>query len=141
MDLNMTLATTNAVLTTLSGVLLLVGYYFIRTGRRRRPHMWAMIGATACQGLFLISYLTRIYIGGTTAFQGTGIVRTVYFLVLSSHVLLAIAALPFILLTLWRAYRGQFGLHRRVARPTFWIWLYVSSTGPVVYWMLHRMYG
>lgn len=140
MDLNMMLATTNAVLTGTGGLLLLLGWYYIRN-RQQRKHMWAMIGATVVQGLFLISYLSRIAIGGTTQFQGTGFVRWIYLFVLVSHVLLAMVQLPFIAMALWRAYKGRFAAHKRVARITLPMWLYVSFTGPIVYWMLHRMYG
>lgn len=138
MDLNLTLATTNAVLTTTGGIFLLIGWYFIKQ-KEQAKHQKAMLAATITQGLFLISYLARILIGGTTPFPHEGVLRTIYFFVLVTHVALAAIQLPFIILVLWRAFRGQFALHRRVARYTLPMWLYVSFTGPVVYWMLHQM--
>lgn len=136
MTLNYTLATLNAALTTTGGILLLVGWYFIKRGARQN-HQRAMVAATVVQGLFLVSYLARIAIGGTTVYEGTGLARTIYLIILATHVLLAMVQLPFIVLTLWRAYKGEFALHRKVARVTLPMWLYVSFTGPIVYLMLH----
>ncbi len=110
----------------------------IRSGRRR-GHQWCMTVAFGCSVLFLVSYLYYHSHAGSTPFQGTGGIRTVYFAVLLSHTVLA-ALVPFLaVVTLYRARRGDFDRHRRIARWTLPIWLYVSVTGVVVYWMLYRL--
>ena len=90
--------------------------------------------------LFLISYLTYHYYHGDTRFLGQGIVRPIYFAVLITHVILAMAIVPLVLLTVFRAIRGEFDRHRRIARWTLPLWLYVSATGVFVYVMLYHLY-
>ncbi|MFZ4986976.1 MAG: DUF420 domain-containing protein, partial [Blastocatellia bacterium] len=89
--------------------------------------------------LFLVSYLTYHYYHGSTRFQGTGIIRTVYLSILGTHTVLAVVILPMILLTFARALRGDLSGHRKIARWTLPLWLYVSVTGVIVYLMLYRM--
>jgi uncharacterized membrane protein YozB (DUF420 family) len=128
----------NASLNALAGVLLVIAYALIR---QRRPiaHRNVMIAALACSVLFLTSYLIYHAQVGSVRFQGTGPVRTVYFTILLTHTILA-AAVPFLaVITVWRAYRKEYARHARIARWTLPIWLYVSVTGVVVYWMLYRM--
>ena len=101
-----------------------------------------MIGAVCCSSLFLISYVVY-HVGfgaGVTRFAGAGAVRTLYHTILISHTILAVTVVPFVIVTLRRALRGEFFRHRAVARWTFPIWLYVSVTGVIVYLMLYHIY-
>ena len=131
--------TIDAVLNTTSAVLLSFGYYFIRR-RNIRAHKACMLGAVGTSTLFLACYLTYHFFHGTTRFEGTGAVRTMYLTILGTHTVLAVAIVPLVLVTLYRALRERFDLHKRVARWTLPIWLYVSVTGVVVYWMLYHYY-
>lgn len=97
-----------------------------------------MLAACACSTLFLISYLVYHYQVGSVPFKGVGAVRVVYFVILISHTILAATVVPLAMITLSRALRERFDAHRRIARWTFPIWLYVSITGVVVYAMLYR---
>jgi uncharacterized membrane protein YozB (DUF420 family) len=132
------LPTVNALLNTLSAALLICGYLFIRQ-RRIAAHKASMLGAFAASSLFLISYLIYHSNIGSRAFQGQGWIRPVYYAILLSHVVLAAAILPLAIVTLKRAWTGQFERHAWIARRTLPIWLYVSVTGVAVYWMLYRM--
>ena len=96
-----------------------------------------MLAAFACSILFLISYLIYHYQVGSVPFKGQGPIRTVYFTILITHTVLATTVVPLVLITLIRALRERFDAHRRIARWTFPIWLYVSVTGVIVYWMLY----
>lgn len=129
----------NAALNAASALLLVAGYLQIRA-RRVRWHRALMLAAFAASILFLTSYLTYHYHAGSVRFPGQGWIRPVYFAVLISHTLLAAAVPPLAALTLWRAWRGEFPRHRRLARWTFPIWLYVSVTGVVIYVLLYRLY-
>ena len=128
---------TNAVLNGTSAALLLTGLYFIRQGRRE-AHKRCMIAALVVSTLFLVGYLTYHFQAGTTRYSGTGALRTLYLAILSSHTVLAITVPPLAITTLVRALQERFDRHRRIARITFPIWLYVSVTGVVVYWMLYH---
>ncbi|MCL4814940.1 MAG: DUF420 domain-containing protein [Vicinamibacteraceae bacterium] len=132
------LPTLNATLNLLATVCLVTGWRFIRQDEVGR-HRAAMVGALACSALFLTSYLVYHYYAGSRPFTGTGPIRTVYFFVLITHVVLAAAIVPLVLVTVTRAIRGEFERHRRIARWTLPIWLYVSVTGVIVYVMLYRM--
>jgi len=132
------LPTVDAALNTASATLLTLGYVFIRR-RNVRAHKTCMISAVATSALFLVCYLTYHYFHGTTRFTGSGALRAVYLAILGSHTILAAAIVPLVILTLYRALRGRFNLHRRIARWTLPIWLYVSVTGVVVYWMLYHL--
>ena len=128
----------NATLNSLATVLLVLAWIAIR---RRRPivHRNLMIAALACSVLFLTSYLIYHAQVGSVRFQGTGTVRTVYLSILLTHTVLA-ALVPFLVaVTVWRAYKKRWDRHVRLARWTLPIWLYVSVTGVVVYWMLYQM--
>lgn len=126
----------NAALNSLSAVFLFAGYLFIRA-RNREAHRNCMLAAFGCSILFLISYLIYHFQVGSVAFKGQGWIRSVYFSVLISHTILATAVVPLALVTLVRALRERFDAHRRIARWTLPIWLYVSVTGVIVYWMLY----
>ena len=132
------LPTLNATLNSLSAIFLVTGYISIRR-KHIGAHKAAMLSAFVTSSLFLTSYLTYHYYTGTHPFTGQGWVRPVYFTILISHTVLAAAIVPMILVTLRRAWVGNFQLHKRIARRTFPLWLYVSVTGVVVYWMLYRM--
>jgi putative membrane protein len=124
----------------LSGVALLVGWYFIRVRRSMPRHRAAMLTATACAGLFLVAYVTRWSLYGSKPFGGTGVWRTIYFANLVPHVLLAIVVGPLAgRLIYLAAVRGDFPAHRRLGRITLPIWLYVAASGWLVYYMLYRM--
>lgn len=135
------LPTINAMLNAMSGILIVIGFLFIRR-KRIAAHRACMIGAVTCSSLFLISYLVY-HVGfgaGVTRFTGAGWVRTAYHAILISHTILAVTVVPFVIVTLTRALRGEFIRHRRVARWTFPMWLYVSVTGVIVYLMLYHLY-
>jgi uncharacterized membrane protein YozB (DUF420 family) len=132
------LPTLNAALNTLSAVFLFAGFIFIKA-KRRDAHRRCMLVALACSTLFLISYLAYHYQVGSVPFKGHGWVRPLYFSILLTHTILAAAVVPLALITLVRALRERFDAHRRIARWTFPIWLYVSVTGVVVYLMLYRL--
>ena len=128
----------NAVLNTSATLCLLAGWRAIRR-RDERRHRAFMIAALACSALFLVSYLVYHAFAGSRPYGGTGVLRAVYFLVLITHVVLAAAIVPLVLVTVTRAWRGQFARHRAIARWTLPLWLYVSVTGVVVYLMLYRL--
>lgn len=132
------LPSVNAALNATSAVLLFSGWRAIRAGRRDL-HRALMLSAFASSTLFLAGYLTRIALTGTHRFPGTGLMRAAYFAVLGSHTVLAVTALPLVLRTLFLALRERFPDHRRIARWTLPVWLYVSVTGVVVYVMLYRL--
>ncbi|HBY62461.1 MAG TPA: DUF420 domain-containing protein [Solibacterales bacterium] len=132
------LPTLNASLNALATVLLVYGFVLIRQGRRA-AHQKAMLAALATSTLFLICYLVYHYNVGSVRFQKEGPVRSVYFTILITHTVLA-AFVPFLAgITLWRAWKGDFARHRKIAKVTLPIWLYVSVTGVIVYWMLYRL--
>lgn len=130
----------NAVLNSLSAVFLMAGYYFIRRGRID-AHRACMVGALSSSILFLVSYLIYHFVfHGLTRFTGQGLIRPVYFIILLTHTVLAVVIVPFVILTVWRAARRDFARHRKVARWTLPLWLYVSVTGVVVYLILYQLY-
>ena len=129
----------NACLNGTSAVLLFTGYRFIRS-RNVVAHRACQVAALIVSVLFLASYLTYHYNHGSTRFQGAGIVRPIYFTILTTHTILAIVIVPLVILTFYRALRNDFARHRRIARITLPLWLYVSITGVIVYLMLYQIY-
>lgn len=129
----------NAVLNGISAVLLGSGYVAIRR-RSVAWHKTFMLSACTTSALFLISYLTYHYHVGSRPFPGQGSIRVVYFAVLLSHTVLAVVIVPLVLMTLYRAVTAQWQRHRRLARWTLPLWLYVSVTGVVIYVMLYQLY-
>lgn len=129
-----TIAACNAI----SGVLLIAGFVFIRRGQVAQ-HKACMLSAFAVSVAFLAIYLWRHFAVGITYFHGSGWMRGTYFFVLGTHTPLAVLILPLAIVTLTLALSGRFPLHRRWARWTLPIWIYVSITGVIVYWMLYRM--
>lgn len=128
----------NAALNSISTVLLMAGWALIKA-RRIPQHRICMIAAVVTSALFLTSYVIYHANAGSKPFPGTGAIRAVYFAVLIPHVILAAVSLPFILVTFARGLRRDDARHRRIARWTMPVWLFVSVTGVVVYVMLYRM--
>src|ERR1041385_1663847 len=129
----------NASLNASSFLLLSAGYYFIRRGRvlaHRRCQLSALTGAV----VFLISYIVYHLHHGTTRFARQGMARPIYFTVLATHTIMAVVIVPFVIVTLRRALRGDFLRHRALARWTLPMWMYVSVTGVLVYLMLYQFY-
>ncbi len=132
------LPTLNAILNTTAATLLILGWRLIRRGRRE-AHRRAMLAAFSVSVLFLISYLVYHYHAGSVRFQKTGPVRAVYFTILISHTMLAAAVAPMAIVTLRRALLQRWEAHRRLARWTMPLWIYVSVTGVIVYLMLYHL--
>jgi len=130
----------NASLNGTSALLLTAGYHFIRR-KDRLAHQRCMIAAFITSTLFLLSYLIYHFHvrPGSVPFRGVGGIRTIYFFILFTHIVLAATILPLALITLSRAWKQRFDRHRRIARWTLPLWLYVSVTGVVIYWMLYEM--
>ena len=135
----------NAALNGLSCVFLITGFCFILK-RRIAEHRFCMLAASSVSALFLVGYLTHhalrtYYLGlGPTRFTGEGIIRPIYFTILTSHTILAALVGPFIILTLRRGLKGRYESHKKLARLVFPVWLYVSITGVVVYLLLYQLY-
>ena len=129
----------NAVLNASSFVLLSSGYYFIRR-KRVFAHRNCQLAALTASVLFLVSYIVYHSHHGVTKFAGQGIVRPIYFTILYTHTFLAAVIVPLVIVTVRRAKRGDFQRHKRIARWTLPLWLYVSITGVVVYLMLYHLY-
>lgn len=132
------IAPINALLNSTSTVLLLVGYVAVR--RKKVPvHRASMFGAFVASCVFLAGYLTRFALTGAHPFPQLGWVRTAYLAILISHMILAVVTVPLVFRTLFLAYRKRFVEHRKIAKVTYPIWLYVSFTGVVVYLMLYQL--
>jgi len=138
MTLREILPAVDATLILTSGICLLLGFFFIKQ-RRITWHKRSMLTAAIFAALFLIVYVLRWVLFGAKPFEGEGLLRTIYFLVLISHLILAIAIVPLVLITLRRAFRSDFLRHKQIARITLPLWLYVAITGWIVYWMLYRL--
>ena len=130
----------NALLNGTSAVLLVTAHSFIKRGQMA-AHRALMLAAVATSSLFLISYLYYHWHVGSVRFQGHGLSRPVYFTILISHTILAATIVPLVVLTLSRALRERFDAHRAIARWTYPLWLYVSVTGVVIYFMLYRLFA
>jgi uncharacterized membrane protein YozB (DUF420 family) len=129
----------NATLNGIAGCCLVAGYVCIRRGRRD-AHRACMVAALISSALFLVSYVVYHANAGSRPFPGTGIARPIYFAILITHVVLAAVILPMVIVTLARALRGRFDLHRHIARWTLPMWLYVSVTGVAIYLILYKLY-
>ena len=130
----------NATLNGASAVLILTGRGLIKRGKIA-AHRACMIAAVVASCLFLVCYLYYHAHAGVIHFQGQGLVRPVYFSILITHTILAAVIVPLVIITLARAWRGRFDRHRAIARWTFPVWLYVSITGVVIYFLLYRLYA
>jgi uncharacterized membrane protein YozB (DUF420 family) len=135
----------NAILNASSGAFLVCGLYFI-VNKRVKEHRFCMLTASIISAVFLVSYISHhalrtYYFGlGPTKFTGEGLARPIYFTILTSHTILAAIIGPFVVATLYRALKGRFDDHRRLARLVYPVWLYVSVTGVIVYLMLYQIY-
>ncbi|MEZ4299042.1 MAG: DUF420 domain-containing protein [Polyangiaceae bacterium] len=132
------LAPINALLNSTSTVLLLVGYVAVRR-KKIQAHRASMLGAFIASSVFLAGYLTRFALTGSHRFPDLGWVRTAYLTILISHMLLAVVTVPLVFRTLFLAYKKRFEEHRKIAKFTYPIWLYVSFTGVIVYLMLYHL--
>ena len=145
MDLLQIFPHLNATLNALSGIFLICGLFFILK-KRVHEHRICMLGASSVSALFLICYISyhsirTYYFGlGPTRFTGEGIVRPIYFTILTSHTFLAAIVAPFVIATLYKALKGNFDGHKRLARLVYPVWLYVSITGVIVYLFLYQLY-
>jgi len=145
MDLLQIFPHLNAALNALSGVFLLSGFYFIMK-RRIAQHRFCMLTASSISALFLVCYvlhhaLRTYYFGlGPTKFTGEGLIRPIYFTILTSHTFLAVVVAPFVIVTLRRGLKGRYDQHKKIARLVFPVWLYVSVTGVIVYLLLYQFY-
>lgn len=128
-----------ACLNTLAAVLLTTGYIFIRR-KQIQAHKTCMVSAFFASGIFLVFYLTDHFLRGIIYFQGKGAIHTFYLALLGTHSVLAAAIVPLALITIYRAWRKRFAQHKQIARWTLPIWIYVSITGVVVYFMLYHLY-
>ncbi|HSE43506.1 MAG TPA: DUF420 domain-containing protein [Acidobacteriota bacterium] len=135
-----TLPTLNAILNSLSAVLLIIGFFLIKRRRNVALHRIFMVAAFVTSIVFLISYLTYHAHAGTTKFPNIPTVRTIYLSILLTHTILAAAVPILAIITLTLAIRQKWDKHRRIARWTFPIWLYVSITGVIIYLMLYHLY-
>lgn len=127
----------NAALNAVSGAWIMAGFLFIRA-KKVAAHRFCMIAACTVTALFFVSYLSYHAQVGSVPFRGTGAIRLAYFALLISHTSLAVTIVPLIIRTVWLAAHERIEAHRRLARITFPLWLYVSVTGIVVYWMLYQ---
>ena len=132
------LPTINAILNATSGALVLLGYRNIRRGKDA-IHKKFMLTAIGVSALFLASYLIYHWEVGSIKFQGEGIIRIIYFSILISHTILAVIIVPMVFRTVYLALKGQYAKHRKIAKVTFPIWVYVSATGVIVYLMLYKL--
>ena len=133
-------AALNAVLNGLSAILIGLGWLSIRSGKRD-THRSFMLAATTVSAIFLVSYLARFASSGAHRYPGQGTWKVIYFAVLFSHMILAVATPPLVLRAIWLATRGRFADHARIVRFTFPIWMYVSVTGVIVYLLLYHPPG
>lgn len=133
------LPTLNASLNTIAGILLLFGYISIKQGKKEL-HKKLMISALVVSAAFLTSYLIYHYNVPSKKFPDLGWIKTVYLIILIPHIILAAVMVPMILKTFWHAFRGEWEKHKKIAKITFPIWMYVSVTGVLVYLMLYQWF-
>jgi putative membrane protein len=138
MDLAEVLPSLLATLNGVSVVLLVTAVAAIRRGRRDR-HRALMLANLGVSVLFIVVYVIEMSLVGITRFPGDDWVRSLFLVILTSHTILAVTLVPLVLTTVYRAFKKRFAEHRRIARVTFPIWLYISATGVVIYWMSHHL--
>ena len=134
------LPTVNATLNTIAGVFLLSGYIAIKN-KKKELHIKMMIAALITSAAFLTCYLIYHFHVPSKKFPDLGFIKTVYYLILFPHIILAAVMVPMILKTFWHAYKQDWEKHKKIARITFPIWMYVSVTGVLVYLMLYHWYA
>jgi len=131
------LPTLNAILNATSGLLVILGYRNIKRSNEE-THKRFMLSAFAVSAIFFASYIIYHWNVGSVKFQGAGMIRYVYFTILISHTLMAVAIIPLVLRTIYLALKGKFSKHRKIAKITFPSWVFVSVSGVVVYFMLYQ---
>jgi len=129
----------NAVINSLVAVLLVAALIAVKQ-KKYEQHKKLMLSALVLSILFLVSYISHHLLSGDTKFGGEGFVRTLYFIILSTHIFLAAVILPFILFTAYRAMIAEFPAHKKLAKITWPLWFYVAITGPLVYFLIHGYY-
>jgi putative membrane protein len=129
----------NAVINSAVSVLLVLAFVLVKQ-RNYMAHKNVMLGAIVLSSLFLVSYIAHHLFAGETKFGGAGTIRYIYYFILITHIILAAVILPFILLTAYRSLTGEYGKHKKIARYTFPLWLYVSVTGVIVYLLISPYY-
>lgn len=130
----------HAILNGITAILLIIGYFLIRNGKVL-AHKSFMLTAVLCSVLFLVSYVTYHSLSGSTEYGGEGFLKSIYYFVLISHIILAVVIVPLVLFTLFRALTHDFPRHKKIARWTLPIWLYVAITGVLVYLMISPYYA
>jgi putative membrane protein len=138
MDLAEVLPSLLATLNGVSVVLLVTAVAAIRRGRRDR-HRALMLANLGVSVLFIVVYVVEMSLVGVTRFPGDDWVRSLFLVILTSHTILAVTLVPLVPTTVYLAFKERFAEHRRIARVTFPIWLYISATGVVIYWMSHHL--
>lgn len=133
-------ATINAVINSIVSVLLVLAFILVRQ-KNYEAHKNVMLAAIVLSGLFLVSYIAHHLFAGETKFGGEGTIRTMYLVLLASHIILAAVILPIILFTAYRSLTGEYAKHKKIARYTFPLWLYVSITGVIVYLLISPYYS
>jgi uncharacterized membrane protein YozB (DUF420 family) len=139
MSLTAALPHLNAILNALATIFLTAGYYYIRSGQIER-HKACMVSAAIVSAVFLVSYLAHRANAPILVFNGPKSLSIPYYTLLISHVSLSVAIVPLVAMTLWRAFKGRFELHRKVARWAWPAWMYVSVSGIAVYLVLYQVY-
>jgi putative membrane protein len=129
----------NAVLNSLSATFLLIGYAFIKQDRQA-AHRNCMIGALICSTLFLTSYLIYHYNAGRTGFKDPAWFRPIYLVILLTHTILAVVIVPMVMMTVSRAIKRRYELHKKISRWTWPLWMYVSVTGVLIYFLLYQIF-
>lgn len=132
-------AAINAVINSVIAVLLIAALWAVKA-KKYLLHKQMMMTALLLSVLFLVSYIAHHLLAGDTKFGGEGAIRTVYYVILITHIFLAAIILPFILFTAYRALTAEYATHKKLAKYTWPLWLYVAITGPVVYWMISPYY-
>lgn len=127
----------NALLNSICFMFLVSGFCFIKSGKRS-AHIFCMLSATFSSALFVISYILYHHFQGDTKFLGQGSIRTIYFSILISHIVLSVPLVPLVLTTLWHAFKKNVDSHKTFARITFPIWTYVSITGVLIFVILNN---
>lgn len=129
----------NAGINSVVALLLLAGLFLVKM-KKYLAHKWIMLASIILSSLFLISYILYHLLVPETKFGGTGLIRSVYYLILGTHILLAGIILPVILFTAYRALIGEYAQHKKLVRITWPVWFYVAVTGVIVYWMISPYY-
>ncbi|NUM81910.1 DUF420 domain-containing protein [bacterium] len=132
------LPTLNAILNSISAILLLLGYFLIKK-KNRSAHKKVMIAALMTSGMFLTSYLIYHFEAGSVPYPHYDWTRVIYFAILIPHVILAMIMTPFIVIAVWHAFHDHYDKHRKLVHWVWPVWMFVSASGVVVYWMLYRM--